>query len=169
MRSRRRTPTFPAVARAVAVPWPLSSPGSWRPGWNGTGQQRTQQVPMSAFTKSMSGVPLTGGQAETIVSGGGSATVKIGPQGLGTTWYPQQVTVATTTGAADTSTAAAYIGSVALANLQGGQSYAGGGDVIPLGIAQMTPGDLLWVVWTGGNPGDVATINVIGTADVLAY
>ena len=166
MPSRRK---LPPATRAVAVPYGRSNPGSWRPGWQGTGQQRTPQVPIGAFSHSITGVPLSGGQAETEVSGSGAATVSIGPQGLGTTWYPQQVTVSTSTGAADTATAAAYMGSVALSNLQGGQSYAGGGDVIPLGIAQMTPGDLLWVVWTGGNPGDTATINIIGTQDVLAY
>jgi hypothetical protein len=58
---------------------------------------------------------------------------------------------------------------VALANLQGGQSYAGGGDVISLTVPGMTPGDLLIIVWAGATVGSVVTVNVQGTQDALAY
>lgn len=141
-----------------------------RPGYpSGSGAMRIRVVPQQRFTLPITGVTLTGGQKRITVNGAGAATLAVGPQGLGTKWYPSSVIISTTTGAADSSTAACYIGSVALANLQGGQSYAGGGDTIGLSVQQMTPGDLLIVVWAGAVPGAIATMNVVGTQDVQAY
>jgi hypothetical protein len=139
----------------------------WRIGRNG-GQQRPVSVAVERFTRKMAGVPLTGGQAQT-VAGTTTPQLSIGPHGWGVVWYPVQVTVSSSIGALDTSTAACYLGSVALANLQGGQSYAGGGDVISLSVPGMTPGDLLIIVWQGATVGSVVTVNVQGTQDALAY
>jgi hypothetical protein len=97
------------------------------------------------------------------------ATISVGPHGLGTTWYPVQCTISSSVGAADTSTCAVYLGSQVQQNLQGGQSYAGGGDVVALSVVSMTPGDLLIAVWTGGTPGSQVAVNVQGTQNVLAY
>lgn len=141
-----------------------------RPGYPaGSGARRIRVVPQQRFTQAITGVPLAGGQKRITVNSGGAATLSVGPQGLGTTWYPSSVIVSTTTGAADASTAACYIGSIAAGNLQGGQSYAGGGDTIGLSVVAMTPGDLLIVVWAGAVPGAIATMNVIGTQDAQAY
>jgi len=101
------------------------------------------------------------------VGGGGSATVRIGPSGLGTRWYPQQCTLSTTTGPADTSTAIGYLGPVATPAQVVFTSYAGGGDTQGLAIPMMQPGDLLTVVWSGGHPGDYATLQIIGDQTVL--
>jgi hypothetical protein len=143
--------------------------GNWRPGYRGTGAQPITPVPMQAFSQVVQGVPLTGGQAQTTVSAAGTATVSIGPSGVGTIWYPAQCTVSTSTGAADTSTCAVYLGAQTQANLQGGQSYAGGGDVVALSVPALAQGQLLIAVWTGAKPGDLATINIIGTMDALVY
>jgi hypothetical protein len=62
-----------------------------------------------------------------------------------------------------------YIGSQAQQNLQGGQSYAGGGDVVALSVQSMSPGDLLIAVWSGAVPGAIAAMNITGTMDALAY
>lgn len=141
-----------------------------RPGYPaGSGARRIRVVPQQRFTQNITGVPLAGGQKRAAVNGAGVAQLQVGPQGLGTIWYPSSVVISTTTGAADASTAACYIGSIAAANLQGGQSYAGGGDTIGLSVQSMTPGDLLIVVWAGAVPGAIATMNVIGTQDAQAY
>ena len=150
-----------------------------RPAWihplAATGRQRglvafpARRVPIEHFVRQISGVPLTGGQAQTVVNGAGVATCRVGPQGLGTVWYPSQCTVSTSTGAADASTVAVYLGSQAQQNLQGGQSYAGGGDTIGLSVVSMTPGDLLIAVWSGAVSGATAVINVLGTMDAIAY
>jgi hypothetical protein len=143
---------------------------SLRPGYPaGTGARRIVVVPQQRFVQPLTGLILSGGQAQITVNGAGSAILKVGPQGLGVKWYPSSVVVSTSTGVADTSTAACYIGSVTLQNLQGGQSYAGGGDTIGLSVASMSPGDLLYVVWTGAKPGATAAMNVFGTMDALAY
>jgi hypothetical protein len=140
-----------------------------RPGLGGSGAQPIRRVPQQAFNKMITGVPLTGGQASATVNGAGSATVSVGPQGLGTTWYPSSAVISTSTGAADNSTCSVYIGSQTQQNLQGGQSYAGGGDTVGINQASMQPGDRLIAVWSGGVPGATATINVFGTQDVQAY
>ena len=150
-----------------------------RPAWihnlAGANPQRglvafpARRVPMEQFRRQLSGVPLTGGQGQAVVSAGGTARVSVGPQGLGTVWYPSQCVVSTSTGANDVSTCAVYLGSQALQNLQGGQSYAGGGDTIGLSVTSMTPGDLLIAIWESAVPGATAAINVQGTMDALAY
>lgn len=143
---------------------------TFRPGSPaGSGARRITVVPQQRFTQQITSVPIAGGQARITVNGAGAATLSLGPQGRGTTWYPTSVVVSTTTGAADNSTAACYIGAQALQNLQGGQSYAGGGDTIGLSVTSMQPGDLLIVVWTGAVPGATASMNILGTQDVLAY
>jgi hypothetical protein len=131
--------------------------------------QPVRRVAQQQFTRQVQGVPLTGGQGQAVVNGAGVATVKVGPQGLGTTWYPAAANISTSTGAADTSTCAVYIGAQAQQNLQGGQSYAGGGDTVALSVISMQPGDLLIAVWSGAVPGATAVLNVTGTQDVQAY
>ena len=245
---------------------------AWRPGWQGTGQQPIQRVPVAAYTRLISGVPLNGGQAQGVIPGvsatgalpapssfsviaqftfpaagtflipwtvtlGGTvsateqnnfqlyinesvlaatsvnaasdgsyvqspATVtvnagdtltltnplsgtagsvyggtisgpstplslSIGPQGLGTVWYPIQVTLSTTTGALDTSLAAVYLGPAVTPATLVGQLFSGNGTVA-LAIPNMTPGQQLVIIWTGGHPGDIAAANVIGTMSALS-
>jgi len=151
----------------------------WPSGWHvnraagtqarrGIAARRIPVVAMQSFATPVQGVPLTNGQAQGVA---GSATIElsVSPQGLGTTWYPVMVVVSSSIGAADTSTAACYLGAQVQQTLQGGQSYAGGGSVIALSVASMTPGDLLIVVWTGATPGATYAFNTIGTQDVLAW
>ena len=113
-------------------------------------------------------VPISGlaGDA-TVISG--TATVQLGPNGLGTRWYLTQANVFTSTGAADASTVALYLGSVALPNQLGGSSYAGGQDTIGLNVRPLDPGDLLIAVWSGAHNGDTATLVVYGEQDALDY
>jgi hypothetical protein len=125
------------------------------------------RVPIVRYATKLQGVPLTGGQVTGLVGAGGTVTLKVGPQGLGNIWYPVQCTISTSTGALDTSTCAVYLGSQAQQNLQGGQSYAGGGDVVSLSVQSMSQGDLLIAVWTGAVPGALAAVNVTGTMDSL--
>ena len=140
----------------------------WHPGWHGTGMQLVQRPPITWYNTLISGVPLTGGQAVATVSVAGTATVTIGPQGLGTTWYPTQVTISTSTGANDNSTAQIFLGSKSLANLMVGQSYAAGQDTVAIAVPPLTPGALLICAWTGGHRGDTAVMNIVGTMDVLS-
>ena len=138
---------------------------AWRPGWRSSGQQPITPTPIHAYSGKISGVPLTGGQAQGVIANG-TLTLTVAPQGLGTIWYPVQVTLSTTTGALDTSTALVYLGpSVTPATLVG-QLFSGNGTVA-LAIPNMSPGQSLIVKWTGGHNGDIAACNVIGTMDAL--
>jgi len=96
------------------------------------------------------------------------AVLSVGPQGLGTVWYPAQVTISTTTGALDTSTALVYCGppSVLTPATLVGTVYSGNGTV-GLAVPSLSPGQVVTAAWTGAHPGDQAAVNIIGTMDAL--
>lgn len=136
------------------------------PGWRGTGMQAAPPIPIQRYTSRVSGVPLTGGQNQAAIPAGGTLTLSVGPQGLGTTWYPAQVTLSTTTGPLDTATANVWIGSQGVPVTLAGTIYTGNG-VLALAIPPMQPGQVLIVTWTGATPGNIAGLNVTGTMDAL--
>jgi streptogramin lyase len=128
-----------------------------------------RRTPIAAYNKTISGIPLTGGQAQAFIPVGGSLTLTVGPQGLGTVWYAAQVTISTTTGALDTSTALIYQGPASIltpATLVG-QVYTGNGTAA-LALPNMTPGQVVTVIWTNAHPGDTAALNIIGTMNALS-
>ena len=99
----------------------------------------------------------------------GTVTLSVGPQGAGSSWDLAQVSVATTTGAADASTVAFFAqptGTVQ-APWQVGQSYAGGGDQVGLAGIKLVPGERLYAVWSSAKNGDVATMILTGVMTVL--
>jgi hypothetical protein len=139
----------------------------WAPGWRGTGARPMTAVPISRYTGVASGVPLTGGQASAVVPGSGTLTLSIGPQGLGTVWYPTQMTISTTTGLLDSSTASVYAGSGQVPNQLIAQVFSGNGLVAQVPTLIM-PGQTMIVTWTGAHAGDTAAINIVGTMDALS-
>lgn len=155
-RGRSWWPPWGAARPAGALPAPLASSATWR----------IPSPPVEAY-RPLLRVPLTGAVGQAVVSGSGAATVRIGPQALGTRWYPDKVDLTTSTGVNDSSTVTLYAGTVALANLIGGTSYLGGGDTIGISGMYLDPGDLLIAMWTGGNPGDNATMRVTGSQVVM--
>lgn len=149
----------PPVPRAVAAGgWGASPPG--RLG-------RPPSPPIHRYSQRRT-APIGGNGVAQSVAAAGKATVRIGPSGVGTRWYPQQVTLATTSGAADVSTATGYLGPVATSNSVIFQSYTGGGDTLGLAIPMMQPGDLLTVVWSGAHNGDWAQLVIVGDQEILS-
>jgi|HubBroStandDraft_1064217.scaffolds.fasta_scaffold10549_9 hypothetical protein len=144
---------------------------AWIPGWRGTGARPIDATPIGRYQSKITGVPLTGGQVLATVPASGKLTLSVGPQGLGTVWYPVQVTLTTSTGQAsalgDSSTANAYLGPAVSQNTAVGSVFGGNG-VLALAIPDMTPGQTLLATWSGANPGDTAAINIIGTMDALS-
>jgi hypothetical protein len=124
------------------------------------------RLPLEAYTRRLSQIPLTGGQAQGIIPGSGMLTLSLGPQGLGTVWYPVQVTLSTTTGPLDTSTALVYLGPLVTPATLVATLYSGTGTAA-LAIPPMSPGQFLVTVWTGAHPGDTAAVNIIGAMDAL--
>jgi hypothetical protein len=108
------------------------------------------------------------GVGQSFVNVSGAATVQIGPSGLGTTWYPQQAILSTSSGVTDSSTCIAYLGPVGgvPANILF-QSFTGGSDVQGIAIPMMQPGDFITCKWSGGHSGDVATLRIIGSLTAL--
>lgn len=135
---------------AGTLPAPLASTASWR----------IPSTPIERYRPLLRS-PMVGVVGQAVIVGG-AATVQLGPQGVGTRWYPVQGIITTSTGVNDASTCQLYMGTVAVANLIGATSYAGGGDTFGLSGHMMQPGDYLIAVWSGGNNGDTATLRVTG-------
>jgi hypothetical protein len=148
-------------------PIPAIAAGSWRAAGNRFFKRViVPPIPISAYTRKATGIPLTGGQAQGALSGAGALTLNVGPQGLGTVWYPAQVTLSTGTGPLDTATALVYAGIGGVPVQLVGTVYTGNGTVA-LAVPPMTPGESIIVTWTGGTAGELATVNVVGTMDAL--
>jgi hypothetical protein len=99
----------------------------------------------------------------------GNARCTLGPSGLGTVWYPTQVTLSTTTGVRagfDNSVANLYLGPVIAPNTLLG-TVSGGNGIVAAALPPIQPGQFLIAVWTGANGGDTASMNVQGTMDAL--
>jgi hypothetical protein len=132
------------------------------------------QAPVTVFIpagatiniQSAGSAPTAGSVYTGIIPGNGVSTVSVGPSGIGTRWYPQQITLATQSGPNDASTALGYLGAVAPQNLQF-SSLSGGGDVVGLAVPEMQPGDLFIVAWSGGHAGDWTQLTVVGDMEVL--
>ena len=122
-------------------------------------------TPIELYTATVR-VPIANGVGQATVPSSGIVSIQVGPQGVGTVWYPQSAAIATTTGANDTSTCTLYVGPLALLSQVGSQSYAGGGDNIGLAVPALTPGYFIVAKWAGATSGDLATLTVYGQADV---
>lgn len=151
-----------------ARPVPAIPSGTWRAAGFAfrVPVRQPRSLPMEAYSRvrraQIGGNGIGGG----VISAAGTATVTVGPQGYGTRWYPNQLSVATQSGASDASTVAFYLNVVGPGGFLG-QSYAGGGDQPGLAIPEVQPGDLIYAVWTGGKTGDWCQLTVTGPMDVL--
>lgn len=141
--------------------------GGWLAAPRTTIAIRPAAVPIHHYRTRHRGPIRSDGTGQGVISAGGAATVQVGPQGLGTIWELQQAVVTTSTGPNDASLVTLYAGSIAIANMIGGQSYAGGGDTIGLAGLQLQTGEFLIAVWQGGHTGDAATIRLSGIENWL--
>lgn len=145
---------------------------SVNPAADGTYAQASVQITTTAGTQLFLTNPNPGTTGSTyggtVTAGlrGSSLTLTTGPQGLGTIWYPAQVTLSTTTGVLDTSTALVFLGIGGVPTMQVASVFSGNG-VAALAVPSMQPGEFIIVTWTGGHPGDTASMNVIGSMDAL--
>lgn len=124
------------------------------------------RLPIEAYRRRLTSVPLTGAQVQGIIPVSGTLTLTTGPQGLGNIWYPVQIALTTTTGPLDTSLANIYLGPLVTPATIVGTGLGNG--PYALAIPPMQPGQYLVIVWTGAKNGDTAAANVIGTQDTLA-
>jgi hypothetical protein len=94
-----------------------------------------------------------------------SALISVGPQGIGNVWYPASCTIQTTSGVNDFSTCQIFLGPAGIPVTLQATIFPGGYGTASLAIPSMTPGQYIIARWTNANPGDLATINVVGTMD----
>ena len=169
---RPRPGARPAVrpAGGIVVPAGLHRPAQTRPGgalnW-GPVRQPIGRPPITAYGTPVQGVPLQPGQASGKIPASGTITLSIGPAGFGNVWYPAQVTVSTTTGPLDTSTCNVYLGPANTPVTLLAQIITGNG-VLATALPNMTAGQYLIAIWTGGHTGDTAAINITGTMDTIS-
>jgi hypothetical protein len=167
VRSARRAPV--QQHRAALNRMPTAAAGSWQAGGNALRKWlQPAAVPMESFTQQVR-VPIGNNGIRTSIIESGAAVISLGPQGIGTRWYPKTCTIATQAGPVDPGTATGYFETV-----QGQpvfQSYACGGDTQPLAVPDMQPGDLLYVVFSGSSVanGGWCSVQVIGDMDALTF
>ena len=124
-----------------------------------------RRLPMQVYTRRVSQVPLVGGQAQGIISGAGTLTLSVGPQGAGNVWYPASCTIQTTSGVNDFSTCSIFLGPAGVGVTLIATIFPGGVGVASLAIPSMTPGQYIIASWSGAVSGDTATVNVVGVMD----
>jgi hypothetical protein len=122
-------------------------------------------VPMEAYAHQLR-TPIGAGTAQGVVANDGTAMLSIGPQGVGTRWYPSAVLVSTSSGPPDQSQCQLYRDFID-PKQEVGQTQQGGGDTLSF-THEMQPGNLLYAVWARANPGDLVTITVHGDQLALA-
>lgn len=146
-------------------PWwvPFTRPAG---GWAGPWRPRPVLAPrpeMEHYTRPLRAVLDV--SAAVVLNGSGAGFVTLAPDGM-TGWQVRQAHVATTSGPTDGSECKLYRTAV-MPHRQLAETAQGGGDSFSFD-ARLRPGDTLVAVWSGGNPGDTATLNLSGVLHALA-
>ena len=104
------------------------------------------------------------------LNGSGNGTVKLGPASARETWHPTIASVRTDLGVAVVNEAqcSIYIGQFATQENFRDQTFTGssGDSTDKVSGNPVKLGDFIWAIWSGGDPGRRASLNVIGTKDV---
>lgn len=97
--------------------------------------------------------------------GAGNGTASIGPNLPGVSWQPETIAVSVSTNNSEAQ-CNIYLGiAPQAASLLGATSTGSTGDSTDCS-ATVWPGQSLIAVWTGGDPGAIATMSVFGTKQV---
>lgn len=112
----------------------------------------------------MTDVPIRPGSVTVVLNGSGAGTAKNGPSGAFETWNAQAAAVSASTNTAEAQ-CKIYVGDSPTAPnyVDGTLSGSTGDSTGRVSARPLKLGDYVWAVWTGGDPGAVATLNVTGT------
>ena len=115
----------------------------------------------------MTTVPIRPGSVTVALNGSGGGTARIGPAGAAEMWQPAIASVSVSTNASEAQ-CRIYIGDQPTqANYVDGTLSGSTGDSTDRVSARpLKLGDYIWAVWSGGDAGSVATLNVTGTRTV---
>jgi len=112
-------------------------------------------------------VPIRPGSVTVALNGSGGGTVKIGPVGAAEVWQAEVASISVSTATAEAQ-CRIYVGDQPTANnfVDGTLSGSTGDSTDRVSARPIRLGDYIWAVWSGGDPGSVATLNVTGTRGI---
>ena len=115
----------------------------------------------------MTTVPIRPGSVTVALNGSGGGTAKIGPVGPAEVWQAEVASVSVSTNITEAQ-CRIYVGDQPTqANFVDGTLSGSTGDSTDRVSARpLKLGDYVWAVWSGGDPGAVAMLNVTGTRTV---
>jgi hypothetical protein len=115
----------------------------------------------------MATVPIVPGTATVVLDGSGGGTAKLGPVGTREVWAPAVASFSVSTNVSEAA-CKIYVGDVPTANnfVDGSLSGSTGDATGRVGGYLIRLGWFVWAVWTGGDAGSVATLNISGMKQV---
>lgn len=114
----------------------------------------------------MISVPILPGTATVVLDGSGNGTAKVGPIGAREIWFPASASVSVATNRAEAA-CRIYVGDSPIpGNFRDGTLSGSTGDSTDRASGPIPLGSWVWAVWTGGDPGSVATLNVAGNKTI---
>lgn len=102
------------------------------------------------------------------LDGSGNGTVNVGPLTAREVWHPTSASVRVNTGATNEAQCSVFVGQFATQENFRDLTFTGsaGDSTDKVSGKPVKKGDYVWAVWTGGDPGQRACLNVIGTKDI---
>lgn len=108
-------------------------------------------------------IPLTGETTSVTLNGSGAGTAKLGPIGGSEVWTPSSVSVICSSNISEAN-CKIYVGPSATNQYFKDITVDGStGDATEKANIPIPYGSYVWAVWTGGDAGATATLNVDGT------
>jgi hypothetical protein len=103
-----------------------------------------------------------------VLNASGNGTVKLGPLSARSVWHPEIVHVSANVNAVNESQCRIYSGDLPIAsNYRDGTVSGSAGDSSDrVNSSIVKCGQYIYAVWTAGDAGAVATLNVTGTKDI---
>ena len=102
------------------------------------------------------------------LDGSGNGTAKLGPQGRGEVWHPAIAHVNSSTPITNEAQCRIYCGDAPTQNnfRDGTLSGSTGDSTDNISSDEIVLGRYIWAVWSGGDAGATAYLNVTGTKDI---
>lgn len=112
-------------------------------------------------------VPILPGAVTIVLNGSGKGTAKLGPVGAREVWNPLTASVSCATNVKEAQ-CQIFVGDLPTPNnfVDGTLSGSTGDSTGRVAGMPVTLGWFVWAVWSGGDAGTVATLNVRGSRDI---
>jgi hypothetical protein len=106
--------------------------------------------------------------ASGVFNGSGAVTVSLGPLSAREIWYPSVVHVQANQNPTNEAVCNIFVGDTATQPNWRDATFSGssGDSTDAVSSDRVKVGWKIWAVWTGGDPGQRATLNITGTKDI---